>query len=150
MSKVYLAGPIAGLTDNAARGWRDSVKEALWKHGIIGISPLRCEKPANGKTFDDGPQLDPNFSREILAKNTYDVKNCDVTLAYLPVPGVGQRHSYGTMWEVGATRILNKPVFIVTNDPVIAKHPLFGGVADWVYDDMDKAVERIIAFLETH
>lgn len=149
MPKVYLAGPIAGLTDGQARNWREDVSRKLDYHGIKGISPLRCEKPANG-VFDDGPQLDPNFKREILAKNTYDVKACDVTLAYLPVPAVGQRHSYGTMWEVGAARILSKPVFIVTNDPVIASHPLFGGVADWCYDSMDKAVERIIAFLETH
>lgn len=144
--RVYLAGPIAGLTDNAARGWRDEVAAKLANSGITGISPLRCEKPTNG-VFDDGPQLDPNFAREILAKNTFDVRNCDATLAYLPKPPEGQRHSYGTMWEVGATRILGKPVFIVSDDPVIQKHPLFGGVSDWVYDDMDKAVERIIAFL---
>ena len=150
MPKVYLAGPIAGLTDEQARDWRNDVSDRLKQHGITGISPLRCEKPANGKTFDDGPQLDPNFAREILAKNSYDVKACDVTLAYLPKPPEGKRHSWGTMWEVGATRILGKPVFIVTNDPVLEKHPLFGGVSDWVYSDMNKAEERIIAFLETH
>lgn len=149
--KVYLAGPIAGLTDNQARGWRDAVAEQLRYNGIKPINPLRCEKPAvEGGKFDDGIELDPNFKREILAKNSYDVKVCDVTLAYLPKPPEGQRHSYGTMWEVGAARILGKPVFIVTDDPVIVNHPLFGGVADWVYNDMDKAVERIIAFLETH
>lgn len=145
MAKVYLAGPIAGLTDNEARNWRDIVSERLAQHGIKGISPLRCEPPAIGK-FDDANKLNKAFCSEILAKNTFDVKNTDLTLAYLPVPK-NNRHSYGTMWEVGATRILGKPVILVTDDPILQTHPLFGGTVDWVFTDMNDAVDKIISLL---
>lgn len=147
--KVYLAGPIAGLTDGQARGWRDEVSETLGYHGIKGISPLRCEPPAKDK-YDDATLLNKAFCSEILAKNTFDVRNIDLTLAYLPLPSGGNRHSYGTMWEVGATRILGKPVVIVSDDPIIQTHPLFGGTVDWVYTNLNEAVDKIIQILEDH
>jgi nucleoside 2-deoxyribosyltransferase len=147
--KVYLAGPIAGLTDGQARGWRDTVTERLAQHGIKGISPLRCEPPAKGK-FEDATKLTKAFCSEILAKNTFDVRNTDLTLAYLPLPKDGNRHSYGTMWEVGATRILGNPVIIVSDDPIMQTHPLFGGTIDWVFSDMNEAVTKCIQLLEDY
>jgi nucleoside 2-deoxyribosyltransferase len=147
--KVYLAGPIAGLTDNQARGWREDVTEKLSQHGIKGVSPLRCEPPAADK-FDDVNKLNKAFCSEILAKNTFDVRNTDLTLACLPKPAEGQRYSFGTMWEVGATRILGKPVVIVTDDPIIKTHPLFGGTVDWCFDNMDDAVNKCVSLLEDY
>lgn len=148
MVSVYLAGPIAGLTDGQARGWRDHVSERLAQHGIRGISPLRCEPPTKDK-FDDATKLNKAFCSEILAKNTFDVRNTDLTLAYLPIPK-NNRHSYGTMWEVGATRILGKPVVIVTDDPILQTHPLFGGTIDWVFTDLDEATTKCISLLEDY
>ena len=39
---IYLAGPIAGCTEEEATSWRDYVNSML-PYGIVGISPLRCE-----------------------------------------------------------------------------------------------------------
>ena len=39
---VYLAGPIAGCTEEEATEWREYVC-TYFPHGIVGISPLRCE-----------------------------------------------------------------------------------------------------------
>jgi nucleoside 2-deoxyribosyltransferase len=74
-----------------------------------------------------------------------------LTLAVLPKPTEKQRASYGTMWEVGASYVLGKPVVIVTDDPVITQHPLFGGaVAMWVVDNLDEALDKIISLLQDY
>jgi nucleoside 2-deoxyribosyltransferase len=147
MSKVYLAGAIAGLTEGEAKDWRTYFSDLLSPYGIIGISPLRCEPTVNGRydlNYDD-----PLFgqSRTIFAKNMFDVKNTDMTLAYLPLPAAGKRSSYGTMWEVGAARALGKPVIIVSNDPIIKAHPLFGGTCDWSLDTLEQAAKVCVGIL---
>ena len=47
---IYLAGPIAGLTEEEATEWRAEVRENL-PQGIIGISPLRCEPLKEGMVY---------------------------------------------------------------------------------------------------
>ena len=49
---IYLAGPIAGLTEVEATEWRGWVRERL-PYGIVGISPLRCEPLKEGMVYTD-------------------------------------------------------------------------------------------------
>lgn len=148
MSKVYLAGAIAGLSEAEAKDWRAYVIDKLAPHGIVGVSPLRCEPPdSNGNyklNYDD-----PKFgtARAIKGKNIFDVQNCDITLAYLPKPKEGGRASYGSMWEVGAATALGKRVIIVSDDPNVKNHPLFGGTCDWPLATLDEAIEVLIGVL---
>ena len=46
---VYMAGPIGGCTKVEAVKWRVDLKDRLEPHGIIGISPLRCEPTIKGR-----------------------------------------------------------------------------------------------------
>ena len=99
---VYLAGPIAGCTEEEATEWREYVC-TYFTHGIIGISPLRCEPLKKGLTYtDDGatPKMwsDP---RAIATKNWLDTESCDLVLAYLPQELNDRRPSYGTVIEIG-------------------------------------------------
>lgn len=84
--RIYLAGPIFGATSDEANNWRNDMIARLAPHGIIGISPLRCE-PIVGDRYDL-QYADPCFGTPaaILAKNFLDLRACDLTLAYLPVP----------------------------------------------------------------
>jgi nucleoside 2-deoxyribosyltransferase len=150
VSKVYLAGAIAGLTEGEAKDWRTYVSDKLASHGIIGVSPLRCE-PAIGGRYDLNYD-DPLFgqARTIRAKNMFDVRNTDIAIAYLPKPAEGKRQSYGTMWEVGAVMALGKPVIVVSDDPNVKNHPLFGGTADWNLDTLDQAIEVCIGILKVY
>ena len=50
---IYLAGPIAGCTEEEATSWREYVCTVCYPHGIIGISPLRCEPLKEGMTYTD-------------------------------------------------------------------------------------------------
>lgn len=128
---VYLAGPIMGCTEGEAKDWRGFVNSRLEPHHIYGISPLRCEPAIDGKY--SSIYSDPRFgtARAIAAKNRFDVKNCDMTLACLPKPPEGRPQSYGTMGEGFWSDADGKMVVLVTDDPYVAKHPVLDSLRGW-------------------
>ena len=68
MAKVYLAGPMEGCSDDEMLVWRKAATLSL-NEGIKAVSPVR---------------IDSTFTTAIITQNQYDVRECDVTLAYLP------------------------------------------------------------------
>ena len=149
MSKptVYLAGPIVGCTDKEANDWRRYVADRVAVAGVRAVSPLRCE-PIRGEHYDMGNN-DPKFgtARAIGAKNIYDVRNTDMTLAYIPAPPEGGRHSWGTMCELAGAHFINKQTILVSDDPIVLSHPVLDGMAGWVLNTLDEAIEVISGVL---
>ncbi len=154
---VYLAGPVLGQTAAQASDWRQYVANTLRPHGIIGISPVRCE-PLIGETY--GPQYaDERFGtpRAILHKNLFDVQSCDMTLAY--IPGIDPpymdshgiihagHHSWGTMQEFAWAKALGKPAILVSDDPAIREHGVLNASAGWVLENLDEAIDVLIGIL---
>ena len=123
---IYLAGPIAGCTEEEATGWRDYVVSML-PYGIIGISPIRWSDP-----------------RAIATKNWLDTESCDLVLAYLPKELNDKRPSYGTTIEIGWAIGLRKPLIVISDDEYLMKHPLIKHNASWRLDNLEDAVEVII------
>ena len=82
---IYLAGPIAGCTAEEATEWRKYVC-TFFPHGIVGISPLRCEPLKDGMTYTEPGATEKKWSdpRAIATKNWLDTESCDLVLAYLP------------------------------------------------------------------
>ena len=189
--KIYLAGPIFGATGAEANDWRRDMTARLAPHGIIGISPLRCE-PMVGARYDLH-YADPCFGtpEAILAKNFLDLRACDLTLAYLPtLPEVaemngivermgnlakiatdmfgpldgeeaaiaadaetlqriarkGVQRSIGTIGEISWCYALQKPLAIVSDDPLVRHHPFTSKQANWQLSTLDEA-ERLIVGL---
>lgn len=149
MSKptVYLAGPILGCTKAGANDWRRAVAEELAGHGILGISPLRCEPltgPIYAASYVGSLWGDP---KAIFAKNLMDTRKADLVLAYLPAPEPGRHQSYGTIAELAWARMLDKPAIVVTNDPDVIDHPVLTNCAGWMLPDFHEAVEVIVGLL---
>lgn len=144
---VYLAGPILDCTKDQANDWRQYVADKLSPHGIIGISPLRCE-PLIGERYSMQYQ-DPKFgtARAIGSKNVFDVKNCDMTLAYFPTPPADRHQSYGTICELSWAYLLGRPAVLVTDDLGISEHPVINACAGWLLPNLDDAVEVLIGVL---
>jgi len=147
---VYLAGPIAGLTEKEAKDWRKEVDDEVQfkSKGIRCISPLRCEPPIKGK-YDiphNGQGEDKCFgiAQAIGSKNYFDVQTCDMILGYLP------SLSIGTLIELGWGRAFNKPVIVVTQEPDFHFHPVIQHCASWSLDTLDEAIEVIIGVLEDY
>ena len=152
MKTVYLAGPIGGLTESEAKDWRTYVDERLADetYEIQGVSPLRCEPAIKGKYDTTADQQgDPRFgtAKAIYAKNMYDVRNCDMTLAYVPKPKNGERYSWGTMCELVLAHQLGKGTILVTDDPAVVGHPLLYENTGWIVDNFEDAVDIVIGVL---
>jgi nucleoside 2-deoxyribosyltransferase len=145
MITVYLAGPITGCTKGEANDWRAYVSRALAERDIRGISPLRCE-PIIGERYSPD-YADPKFgtARAIASKNFYDVSACDMMLAYMPkeAPAV----SSGTLIEIGAAKIIQKPIVLVSDDPRVVGHPVVNAAASWVLDTLDEGIEVVLGVL---
>lgn len=142
---IYLAGPIAGLTEEEATTWRHDVNFML-PDNIIGISPLRCEPVKPGMTYTTPGAVDKMWSdpRAINAKNWLDTESSDLVLAYLPKEMNDKRPSIGTIIEIGWTLGLKKPLIVVSDDKQLLNHPLIECNAAWRLDNLDDAIEVII------
>lgn len=150
MRFVYLAGPIGGLTEAGAKDWRKEAAERLKPWGIIGISPLRCEPAINGSYKAEAYPEDPLFgnAKAIGSKNRFDTLHADFVLAYLPERTPGQEVSIGTIIEIGWAHGKGIPVIVVSDDPVIMKHPLIDFCASWKLETVQQAVNLLIGILD--
>ena len=149
---VYLAGPILGCNKGEANDWREYVEQKFRDEtdgAIRGISPLRCE-PIIGERYGVG-HADPKFgtARAISSKNLFDVKNCDLTLAFLPreIIDIAGHQSYGTLIEVAWAHALGKPAIVVSDDLGITEHPVVNSCAGWLLPNVDDAIEVCIGIL---
>jgi nucleoside 2-deoxyribosyltransferase len=142
---VYLAGPIVGRTKSEANHWRQHVADQLGDHGIVGISPLRCE-PIHGERYPTSHDADPLFGtpRAIGAKNRFDVKAADIVLAYMP-----EEHplSLGTLGEIFWADAYGKQVIMVTTDHKLLEHPVLDAAVDWKLSTLDEAIDVCIGIL---
>lgn len=144
---VYLAGPVLGMTEDQANDWRKLADNDLADFGIVGISPLRCE-PIHGETYEAGyPDERFGTARAIMSKNMFDVKQCDMVLAYIPKPEPGKHHSWGTMQELAWGRAFDKPVILVSDDPEIRNHPVINASCGWVLDNLEDAIAVAVGIL---
>lgn len=113
--KVYLAGPIAGLTYDGAQEWRHVAQKELARSGIDGYSPLRCKQYLRGT----GVIVNSNYShplstdRGIMTRDYWDCKTSDVILAYL----LGAENvSQGTDMEMAWAYAYRKPLVVVMEE----------------------------------
>lgn len=155
MPKVYLSGPITGLTYKQARyGWRASVAEVLEKDGIGVLSPMRHEghlaELARRTIKADMPEPVFNhfFSRPkmIVAKDLLDIDMSDIVLTnFLGTKVVSQ----GSIAEMGYAYAKDKTIITVMepgnpHDSVFVKE-----MSAAVLDNLDDAVAVIRSLLST-
>lgn len=150
MKTVYLAGPILHQHLDEANNWRFLCQQALSDNGIAGISPLRDE-PLLGSTYGAGMSDDPRHSpKGIWAKNKFDLRSCDLVLAYLPLPTNGRHQSFGTIGEIFGADLIGKPVILATTDPDVIEHGPLIDCAKWVVNTPLEAVDIAIGLLRQY
>ena len=81
-------------------------------------------------------------SKRIITKNFMDVKRCDGILAMLPKKINERRPSYGTTFEIAWGYMLQKPLWIITDDDFVRNHPLMK-YSSMMFKDMDDAIDHI-------
>jgi len=114
--RVYLAGPITGLSYTGATDWRADVSDELLPH-VIGVSPMRGKEYLRHKEVIGGTSADfaamkqaLSMPQAIVCRDRWDVQTCDAVLMNL----LGaERVSIGTMIEAGWADASRKPLVVV-------------------------------------
>jgi nucleoside 2-deoxyribosyltransferase len=147
--KVYLAGPIAGLTYDGATDWRETVEKYLSNYMIAAVSPMRSKeylKTAGIIHAYGYSDLILSSDKSIVTRDRFDVENCDVMLVNL----LGaEKVSIGTMVEMGWADFNRKPMVVVMENGNIHVHAFVTELAGYVVDNLDSALFIIKAILET-
>lgn len=113
MARVYLAGPISGLSYEEARnGWRKEFAGHL-QSDIEPLSPMRqeghlAEVKEITKFGYEYNQM--STSRGIFAKDILDIERCDA--AVFNFIGAA-RVSIGSVWEMGYAHARGKPIVLI-------------------------------------
>ena len=112
--KVYMAGPIKGLSYDEATDWRVEARTQLAQQGMDGFSPMRAKhflkdslSISTDPTFYDNVIANPTA---IVTRDRYDVMSCDMML--INVQGASAV-SLGTTVEIGWADAFRKPMVMV-------------------------------------
>lgn len=131
MSKVYLSGPITGMTYHDARyGWRAEFEQYTEKH-ITLLSPMRHEGHlAEMKQVPIEPDNLPThlFShpKMIVTKDFLDIDESTIMVVNL----IGaQKISQGTLIEMGYAFAKGKTIITVTDDKNVHNSPFIGVIS---------------------
>lgn len=137
--KVYLAGPITGLTFEEGADWRENAKVALAATGIKGYSPLRAKQYLAGRgelvgSYDEYPL---STSKGITTRDRWDVMTADAVLFYLKG---AKSVSIGTCIEFGWADAFRKPSVFVMSKGEVHEHPMVREIGGYFVESLNDAV----------
>jgi len=139
--RIYLAGPIANLSHEQASQWRLYVETALPEFEVF--NPMVY----NNDTENDNL---PNYNGtkrggEIWQIDKTNLENSDLILANFTG---SEKVSIGTAVEIGMAVQLNIPIIVVMENNNIHRHPFICVPAEFVCDNLDKAIDYCKFILE--
>jgi nucleoside 2-deoxyribosyltransferase len=150
MSKIYLAGPIAGLTFDDADEWRIRARAELAKANIDGMSPLRGKSylrnlgALTAVCVDEGKAGLLSLPRSIMTRDYYDATSCDVMLVNL----LGAtRISIGTMMEVAWAYQKRTPVVCCMEDGNVHEHAMLHEAIGFRVQTLEEGIAVCVAIL---
>ncbi len=149
MQRVYLAGPITGLTFGGCTDWREYAKKELEKFGILGISPMRAKEnlQAYGVLIGD-EYFDEVLScgRGIITRDRWDTTGCDLMLVNL----LGaEKVSIGTMIEFGWADAARNPVItVIEREGNIHDHAMMREITGFRVETLDEGLSVAKAILD--
>jgi nucleoside 2-deoxyribosyltransferase len=152
--KVYLAGPMTGLTLEEAEGWRERAADALtyektyyagFDNPCVARGRFECFSPLRGKEFlrdagemtSAGP-VQAGGDQGIYTRDRWDVMRADVVLANF----TGARTvSIGTMFELAWAAQAGKYTVVVMEPGNPHDHAFVRQAASAVFGKLDEALE---------
>lgn len=118
MPKVYLAGPIAGMSYDECDMWRKDAQNAFQGWGIEAFSPLRhqrylASKGTLGKTVPNDANEPMSNAKGLTHRDHWDVLTCD--LLFVNFLGA-EEVSMGTVLEIAWAHAYKKPIIMVIEE----------------------------------
>ena len=135
---VYLAGPISGLSFEAANYWRNSVTKLL-APGIGTINPLRGKEHLTGTITSKAINgLQDCSDNAIVTRDRFDLQRADAVLFNLCQKTT--RYT-GTLVEYGWADAWRKPIITVLELPGPWDHPFIRHLSGWMVSGYDEAAQ---------
>jgi nucleoside 2-deoxyribosyltransferase len=127
VKKIYLAGPITGVSWGGSEDWRDELKRLVaWDTqnggrrkyaGFQLYSPLRGKDYLRGESSikDTYEQFPLSTAKAVMLRDSYDVRTADAVIVNLMG---ATRVSIGTVMEVAWAYERNIPIIAIMEPPV--------------------------------
>lgn len=144
--KMYLAGPIAGLTyEQAKDGWRKQVSEALPE--VDCLSPMRNndnvpKREILNEFSYEGSPLTTN--KGLTTRDRFDVMRSDVV--FFNLTGVN-RISKGTIIEIGWADAFRKPIVLCMEDGNVHDHAMIREMASYIVPNVEEGIKVVRGIL---
>lgn len=140
--KIYLAGPITGLTWSEATEWRKELTNRFADES--NTNKYQCLSPLRGKEYLSEEQNIKHSYEEhqlstakmINSRDMFDVRRSDLLIVNLKN---AKKVSIGTVLEIGAAYILNKPIITVMEEDNIHRHSMLNEQSTVIVSDIDTA-----------
>jgi len=154
MNKVYLAGPITGLSYEECTVWRDKVTLDLYHHEVVCLSPMRGKRYLDKEVnIPDVPRVDlPKAGKgmatqsAIVARDRDDTINAD--MVFVNVLGAKQV-SPGTMVEMGWADAMRVPVLLCMEEEGNPHdRAMVRGVTSFRAYTVEEGVQMVKAFFD--
>jgi nucleoside 2-deoxyribosyltransferase len=141
LNGVYLAGPMAGLSSDEMKGWRNRARLDFVAADIMFLDPARRVTYHQQVLEDSGHEI--NISKRIFKQDLRDISVCDAML-------VDMRHhekakGQGTAAEVMFAHTENK-IIIMFKRPDDDLNPFMAAMATEVHDSLDDAIYAIMEY----
>lgn len=141
MLKVYLAGPISGLTQTEALGWRERTRALLEENRYECVDPMRGHDSrraeealrADGHNWPYGPKA-------VFKRDKHDVERCDIILVNLTA---ASRVSIFTMMEMAWAEQWNKFILTVMEDGNLHEHLAVREASSLVVPTLSEAIKYL-------
>lgn len=146
MHRIYLAGPIDGLTYADAVDWRDYVRDSM-PANIIAYSPMRGKAGIVDSPDDTiGKWYNSILSQpgSIMARDSNDVRKADLVAVNL----LGaKKASIGTCMELAWAWDRQIPVVCAMELGNLHEHPMLNGAISVRVDDLEEMILVIQSIL---
>lgn len=150
MSKVYLSGPITGLTYKEARfGWRQTFADRLRDTSpyTVCLSPMRHEgylAEIKGKLDKAYPEHLLSHPRMIVSKDMLDIRESTIVVAnFLGA----KKASIGTISELGYAYANGKTIITIMEKGSVHDHPFITELSNAVVSTLEDAVAIVSSLL---
>lgn len=143
--RIYLAGPISGLTYEGCTNWREKVQSAFdileSKHAVhIDVfSPMRSKSYLDSEDIIDGSYENHPLScqKGITTRDRFDCTNADLILVNL----LGaEKISIGTVMEIAWADANRIPIVVAMEKYSLHDHPMIRECAGFIVNSLEEAV----------
>jgi nucleoside 2-deoxyribosyltransferase len=148
--KVYLAGPITGLTFNEAQDWRDAAVQRFKDNGIIAYSPLRAKDylkkyaTLSGTGEEYANENVMSTQKAVVCRDKWDATRCDLLFVNL----LGAKTvSIGTMFELAWAYDHQIPIVCAIEKGNIHDHMFVREVIAFPLPTLEAALTTAISIL---